>query len=194
MKLSQALQYETPGSWTQAVMSDFDAFLQDHADCERKASAMAMSFVYKCPDKVKIIPMLIDTAVEELDHFKQVYEIMEKRGVQLRHHTERDPYVDPLLKLLRTPSPQRLLDRFLLASIIECRGTERFRMVADAVDEPELKQFYKMLWVSEAKHGNIFVEMALEYYDRQEVYKRLDELVVSEAGICATLPHRAALH
>jgi tRNA-(ms[2]io[6]A)-hydroxylase len=194
MKLSLDLKYETPKEWIKTLMKDFNSFLQDHADCERKASAMAMSFVYKCPDKVKIIPWLIETALEEMEHFQQVYSIMEKRNIQLKHTTERDPYVDPLLKLLRTPSSQRLLDRFLLASIIECRGTERFRLVADAIDDPELKKFYKTLWVSEAKHGNIFVEMALEYYDKDETYERLEELTEREGKICSTLPHRSALH
>jgi len=194
MKLSLDLKYETPNEWTNAVMSDFNSFLQDHADCERKASAMAMSFVYKCPDKIKIIPWLIETALEEMEHFQQVYLIMEKRGVQLRHATERDPYVDPLLKLLRTPSHQRLLDRFLLASIIECRGTERFRMVSEIIEDEELKKFYKMLWTVEAKHGNIFIQMALEYYDKTETYNRLEELIEMEGKICSTLPHRAALH
>lgn len=194
MKLSLDLQYETPQEWTEVVMNDFNSFLQDHADCERKASAMAMSFVYKCPDKVKIIPWLIETALEEMEHFKLVYDIMNERNVQLKHNTERDPYVDPLLKLLRTPSHQRLLDRFLLASIIECRGTERFRLVAEALKDDVLKKFYKMLWASEAKHGNIFVQMALEYYDKKEVYSRLEELTSDEAKICASLPHRAALH
>ena len=59
-------------------MANFDAFLQDHADCERKASSMAMSFVAKCPDRTEIIPELIDTALEELEHFKSVYTLMEK--------------------------------------------------------------------------------------------------------------------
>ena len=194
MKLSLDLKYETPNEWTNVVMSDFNSFLQDHADCERKASAMAMSFVYKCPDKIKIIPWLIETALEEMEHFQQVYLIMEKRGVQLRHSTERDPYVDPLLKLLRTPSHQRLLDRFLLASIIECRGTERFRLISEAIEDADLKKFYKMLWTVEAKHGNIFIEMALEYYDKTETYNRLEELIEMEGKICSTLPHRAALH
>lgn len=194
MKYSPDLKYQTPPEWTIEVMKDFNSFLQDHADCERKASAMAMSLVYKCPDKTKIIPMLIETALEELEHFQQVYALMEQRGVRLKHHTERDPYVDPLLKLLRTPSHQRLMDRFLLASIIECRGTERFKMVEEAVEDPALKKFYKMLWTSEAKHGNIFIQMALEYFDSQETYKRLEELVDAEAKICAALPARSALH
>ena len=29
-------------TWLEAVLSDFDTFLLDHAACERKASAMAM--------------------------------------------------------------------------------------------------------------------------------------------------------
>lgn len=194
MKLSPELKFETPKAWAEAVMNDFDSFLQDHADCERKASAMAMSLVYKCPDKVKIIPMLIETALEEMEHFKQVYDVMHERGIQLKHEAEKDQYIEALMKLLRTPSHQRLLDRFLLASIIECRGTERFRMVEEALEESTLKKFYKMLWASEAKHGHIFVEMALEYYPKDEVYKRLDELVTAEAEICRQLPVRSALH
>lgn len=194
MKLSPELKFNTPQEWVNAVMNDFDSFLQDHADCERKASAMAMSLVYKCPDKVKIIPMLIETALEEMEHFKQVYDVMHERGIRLKHEAERDPYIEALMKLMRTPSGQRLLDRFLLASIIECRGTERFRMVEEALEDSPLKKFYKMLWASEAKHGNIFVEMALEYYPKEEVYKRLDELVGDEADICSNLPLRAALH
>jgi tRNA-(ms[2]io[6]A)-hydroxylase len=175
-------------------MSDFNSFLQDHADCERKASAMAMSFVAKCPDKVTIIPWLIETALEELEHFQQVYSVMEKRGVALKHDMPQDVYINQLMKLLRSSSEQRLMDRFLLASIIECRGTERFRLVEEALDDMELKKFYKALWTSEAKHGNIFVKMALEYFSKDEVYKRLEELTGAEAKTCAALPFRAAVH
>ena len=57
-----------------------------------------------------------------------------------------------------------------------------------------LKQFYKMLWTSEAKHGNIFVRMALKYWDEKEVYERLNYLMQKEGEICAALPLRPALH
>jgi tRNA-(ms[2]io[6]A)-hydroxylase len=194
MKFSIDLTHHTSPEWTQAVMHDFDSFLQDHADCERKASAMAMSFVSKCPDKIKIIPELIATALEELEHFQQVYSIMEKRGVQLKSDMPEDPYIKQLLMLLRSKPVDRLLDRLLLASIIECRGTERFRLVEEALADIELKRFYKMLWASEAKHGNIFVKMALEYYPKDEVYDRLHELTRKEGDICSQLPVRAALH
>ena len=80
MKLSLDLMSPSPSAWIDCVMNDFDSFLQDHADCERKASAMAMSFVAKYPDRTEIIPELIETGIEELEHFQQVYAIMEKRG------------------------------------------------------------------------------------------------------------------
>ena len=194
MKFSLELEYTTSKDWIEAVMNDFNSFLQDHADCERKASAMAMSFVAKCPDKTKIIPELIETALEELEHFKEVYKIMQKRGVSLKKDMKPDQYIQQLMDCIRAQPEERLLDRMLLASIIECRGAERFRMIAEAIQEEELKKFYKTLWTSEAKHGNIFVSMALEYYEENEVYRRLKELIKKEAEICSKLSFRAALH
>src|SRR5687767_6444680 len=157
-------------------MANFSAFLQDHADCERKASAMAMSFVAKYPDRVEIIPELIETALEELEHFQQVYAHMQKRGVGLAKEMDPDPYIAALLNLCHSDPINRFLDRLLLASIIECRGAERFRLVWEALEDAELKEFYNHLWASEAKHGNIFVKMALNYFPQEQVYKRLNEL------------------
>lgn len=194
MKLSVELASESSREWLAAVMMDFDAFLQDHANCERKASAMAMSFVAKFPDKVEIIPELIETALEELEHFQSVYKIMEQRGVLLPKEMGQDMYVKQLINYCRSDVTQRFLDRLLLASIIECRGAERFRLIYEALKEGELKRFYHQLWASEAKHGNIFVKMALNYFNEKEVYKRLLELNEIEAGVLQSLPLKPALH
>lgn len=194
MKYSIDLTYETPKEWAHEVLKDFDSFLQDHADCERKASSMAMSFVAKCPDKVEIIPELIETGLEELEHFRDVYALMEKRGVQLKKEMQQDEYMQQLIKKIRSGRDERLMDRMLLASIVEMRGAERFRLIEEALQDPELKKFYKLLWTSEAKHGNIFVKMALNYWDEKAVYNRLRELTEIEGEICSKLPWRPALH
>lgn len=176
-------------------MSDFPAFLQDHADCERKASAMALSFVAKYPDRVEIIPELIETGLEELEHFQQVYAHMEKRGIRLAKEMTQDPYIKSLMELCHTDPMNRFLDRLLLASIIECRGAERFRLVSTELNhDPELKEFYHNLWTSEAKHGNIFVKMALRYFPKENVYARLKELNEAEGKIIQGLKLRSALH
>jgi len=195
MKLSLDLVTATRPEWIKTVMGDFPAFLQDHADCERKASAMAMSFVAKYPDRVEIIPELIETGVEELEHFQQVYRHMAKRGIRLSKEMTQDPYITALIDLCHSDPLGRFFDRLLLASIIECRGAERFRLVWEAIDkDDELKEFYHMLWASEAKHGNIFVKMALNYFPEKQVYNRLQELNRAEGKIVSSLPLRAALH
>ena len=195
MKYSIALSAATRPEWAQTVVSDLPAFLQDHADCERKASAMALSFVAKYPDRVEIIRELIETGVEELQHFQQVYAHMEKRGIPLAREISEDPYIKALLVLCHTDPVRRFLDRLLLASIIECRGAERFRLVSSALKHAaELREFYHALWVSEAKHGHIFVKMALRYFPEEQVYARLKELNAAEGRILLGLPLRPALH
>lgn len=194
MKLSIDLVVDSSKEWLEAVMNDFDSFLQDHANCERKASTMAMSFVAKFPDRTEIIPELIETAIEELEHFQSVYKIMEERNLQLPPKMEQDIYVQQLIDCCRSGREERFLDRLLLGSIIECRGAERFRMVYEALPEGELKQFYRELWASEAKHGNIFVKMAMNYFDKEEIYNRLRELNEEEGRILNSLPIKAALH
>lgn len=194
MKYSIPLACESSPEWVETVMGDFNAFLQDHANCERKASAMAMSFVAKFPDRLEIIPELIDTGIEELEHFKAVYEIMQQRGVPLPREMGKDEYVTQLIQQCRSDKEGRFLDRLLLASIVECRGAERFRLVYEALPEGALKKFYHQLWASEAKHGNIFVKMSLNYFDETEVYSRLEILNQAEATILKALPLKAALH
>ena len=194
MKLNLDLAVASKPEWIAAVMNDFPAFLQDHLDCERKASAMAMSFVAKYPDRTAIIPDLIATGIEELEHFQQVYELMVAHGVPMVHSIGEDPYLKKLLKLCHSGREERFLDRLLVASVVETRGAERFRMVSEAQETPDLHRFYKILWASEAKHGHIFVKMALEYFTEKQVYDRLAWWVEREGEIIDSLEIRAALH
>ena len=187
------LHSQTDPQWVQVILDNFDEFLQDHANCERKASALAMSLISKYADRTLIIPRLIDLAQEELLHFGQVYELMEQRGLALTRD-ERDPYVNRLLELQRHGRDERFLDRMLLSSIIECRGAERFGIIAQALEDPPMAQFYSDLYKAETKHGHLFVDMVLKYFDADTVYSRLEALAEQEAGIIATLEWRPSLH
>ena len=194
MKFSLDLKSDSPHAWIDAVMADFPSFIQDHADCERKASAMSMSLVAKYPDRTELAQPLIDTAIEELEHFRDVVLWMQKLEIPMPLRMEPDPYVNQLIALVRKGRDEGLMDRLCLGSIIECRGAERFRMVEERLEEPELKRFYKILWASEAKHGNIFVELGLHYFSHSDLYGRLNELLDMEAEIVNRLPIRSALH
>ena len=194
MKLNLDLAVSSKQEWIDAVIADFPSFLQDHADCERKASAMAMSFVAKYPDRKEILPDLIATGIEELEHFQQVYDLMASRGIPLTHSIGEDPYVKQLIKRCHSGRNERFLDRLLIASVVETRGAERFRLVSEAQEDPEMHRFYKILWASEAKHGHLFVKMALNYFTEKETYDRLQWWVDQEAEVLESLEIRAALH
>lgn len=194
MKLNIDIKLPSSKKWVETVLQNFDDFLIDHADCERKASSMAMSFVAKYPDRLEIIPALIDTGVEELEHFRDVYALMARRGVQLPEKMAEDRYVKELIKCCRHTREERFIDRMCVASVLETRGAERFKMVADNVQDKELHSFYKRLWISEAKHGHIFVKMLLNYFKEEDIYPRLEYLTEQEAEILAKLPIRPALH
>lgn len=187
------LLFATHPDWVNVVLADFDAFLQDHANCERKASALAMSLVVKHPDRTRILPTLIALAQEELEHFRQVYELMVSRGLELVKDTQ-DPYVNQLMACMRHGREPRFLDRLLVSSLVECRGAERFGIIANALDDESLKAFYTALWKAETKHGHQFVDMALKYADPQTTQTRLHELAEQEAEIVQRLEWRASLH
>ncbi|MCA9583149.1 MAG: hypothetical protein KC416_15225 [Myxococcales bacterium] len=68
------LRARTDSRWTEVVLADLDKFLLDHASCERKASATALSLVCHYPDRPELVRAMIDLAREEPEHFTQTYE------------------------------------------------------------------------------------------------------------------------
>jgi tRNA-(ms[2]io[6]A)-hydroxylase len=195
VSLTFKLRAETPASWAEYVAEHLDDFLVDHAACERKASANAMHFVVRYPDRTELVDRMIEIAREELEHFHQVFRLMTERGVGLGAD-EKDPYVNKLLKGVRNGRETRLLDRLLLGSIIEFRGCERFAMLGRLLQSRghALGDFYVELAASESRHRTDFLEVARLYFDHDAVDARLDELLDREAAIVEDLPIRAALH
>ncbi len=192
-RLRAKLASKTDPDWVNVILDNFDEFLIDHASCERKAMAYAMSVIVKYPDRPEIIPELLQVAQDELDHFRDVLELMNKRGLQMLPD-ESDPYVNQLIKICRHGRDERLLDRLLVASVIETRGAERFRIIAEALEDVEMKEFYRDLWATEARHGDVFKKMALNYFSEDEIEQRNQEIIEAEAKIIAELEWRPSLH
>src|SRR5262245_11424853 len=114
------LRFATPRVWLDVIFADFDAFLLDHAACERKAAATGMSFVVRYPDRRVLIEPMIEFAKEELEHFHQVYRVIDKRRLVLADDYK-DPYVNGLRTQMRTGADALLLDRLLVAGVVEAR-------------------------------------------------------------------------
>lgn len=183
----------TPAAWTEAVMADFDSFLLDHAAAEKKASGMAISMLSHYPDRVELVAAMADLAVEELSHYREVVKWIHLRGL-ITGADQKDQYVLAFRKASRQGSDEYLLDRLLIASIIEARGAERFALVANALEPGPLQKFYQSIARSEERHYELFLEIAHRYLPSAMIQERWQELLEFEAKIIPSLPIRAALH
>jgi len=189
------LRYATPISWLDVVFSDFNAFLIDHAACERKASATGMSFVVRYPDRKVLIEPMIEFAREELEHFQIVYRLIAERGLSLIDDYK-DPYVNALIKKCRSSTEELLMDRLLTAGIVEARGCERLLMVATKLEtqDERLSKVYAELAKAESRHHALFYRFARQLFPDHAVQFRAAELLDFEAQLMESLPHRPAVH
>ena len=187
------LKYKTPPEWAEGVVAAMDEFLPDHAAAEKKASSMAMTMIAHYPDKPELVMAMADLALEELSHFRSVVRLMQRRGLQLLPD-EKDAYVNALRRCCRHGELVYLVDRLLIAGIIEARGAERFGLLAKALPDGEMKRFYESITRSEMGHQALFYDLALKYTDAEAVDSRIQSLLVIEADIISALPFRAALH
>jgi tRNA 2-(methylsulfanyl)-N6-isopentenyladenosine37 hydroxylase len=188
------LRFATPEAWKHAVLADTMTFLRDHAHNERKVAGAALLLATHHPQRSSLVTAMIELAQEELTHFGQVHDWIVKLGGDLGRDTP-DAYMGAVHKLLRRGDTETyLLDRLLAFGIVESRGCERFRMAAEALSPGPLGDFYWELVRSEARHHQLFIAMAREFFGEAVVVPRLDALLELEAEIAAQLPIRAALH
>jgi tRNA 2-(methylsulfanyl)-N6-isopentenyladenosine37 hydroxylase len=174
------------------VLRDFDAFLVDHAACERKASGTAMAFVSHYPDRPALVSACAALAVEELGHFRDVTQLVLRRGLSLRPD-RRDPYVRRLSAEFRSGTDAYFLDRLLVASIVEARGCERLALVGSAHPDEPIREFYRELARSEARHQDLYLDLARLYFDAGKIDARAEELLEAESRLVAALPAIPAL-
>ena len=188
------LKAATSEEWASVVLSDFPRFLQDHASCERKAAALAMSFVAKYPNRPALIEPMVSLAREELEHFAQVFRVLQTRGIPLAPCDERDGYIRGILDKLRHGRDERLLDRLIMSGLVEARGYERFAILADALQDPELKTFYRALSEREAGHYKIFITVARKTFEATAVDEAIERIAAQEAEAMLNAPLRPTLH
>lgn len=198
------LKAPTDPAWASVALADLDAVLVDHAHCEMKAASNAMSLAARHPRSSALVLALVDLAREELDHFARVVEKLAERSVplgtppvdtyaaDLRHRIA----VDPGAPHEGTRDP--LVERLLVASIIEARSAERFSLLLEAMGpEHEMYAFYTELLAAEARHHRVFVDLAIDAANGDEgrVRARLERMAGIEAEIVrAAGPARPVIH
>ncbi len=178
------LKSESSSRWLDQVDGNLQEILIDHAHCEHKAAATAMSLIGAYIDRIEVTEAMTEIVQEELEHFHRVLGLLAKRGIPFRKLNP-SPYGKSLNELVGPNEPQRGVDRLLIAGLIEARSCERFSLLSQHVEDrdPELSQFYASLFESEARHHTTYIKLAKLFADDATVRTRLEELSQEEAKI-----------
>ncbi|HTL88585.1 MAG TPA: tRNA isopentenyl-2-thiomethyl-A-37 hydroxylase MiaE [Leptolyngbya sp.] len=187
------LQQPTSEAWTNQALANLDTILLDHSHCERKAAGVALNLMFRYPSSAKLVRMLTAIAQEELEHFEQVNQILERRAIPLAPLAA-PPYGATLNKQIRRTEPDRRLDALLICGLIEARSHERLGLLATHCEDQELAKFYRALMASEARHYGVYWTLADTYFERSQLNHRLEELSAIESEILSTLYPEPRIH
>ena len=165
------LPCKTPDAWISAAVGYLPVLMIDHANCEKKAAATAMSLMHRYTDNTGLLNKMSRLAREELRHFEQVLKLMSQRGITYESVTA-SRYAQGLRDKVRKKDPQKLVDTLIVGALIEARSCERFAALAPHVDS-ELGDFYVSLLKSESRHFMDYITLANSLEDRDVVEDRL---------------------
>ena len=168
-------------AWLEQAIAEPELVLIDHAHCERKAAGVALQLMFRYPSDEELAGALSPLAREELEHFELVLQLLQRRGIALRPLAA-PPYGASLAKQVRRDEPQRRLDSFLVAGLIEARSHERMALLADHSPDPQLRALYGELLASEARHFGLYWLLAEKGFGREATLDRLQELAAAEVG------------
>ena len=189
------LHSRTPIEWGRAVLAEPTRLLIDHAFLEKKAATNALELLTRWPNDwlEGWVETMTSVARDEVAHLAQVVRILTSRGAQLdRFH--KNPYANDLRRLVRKGEPVELLDRLLVAALIEVRSCERFSVLAAASTDAELSAFYRSLFASELGHYKVFLHLARQFNEAAALEARWQEMLAAEAEILAAQEPGPRIH
>ncbi|WP_107671123.1 tRNA-(ms[2]io[6]A)-hydroxylase [Cyanothece sp. BG0011] len=187
------LKTATKNAWIDQAINNLDTILLDHSHCERKAASVALNLMFRYSSNTILVRKLTAIAQEELEHFDQVNQWLEKKNIPLGPLSS-PPYGAKLKAEISTQEPQRCLDSLLVAALIEARSHERLGLLGKHCPDENLAKFYRSLMASEARHYGIYWVLADTYFEREKVQKRLEELSIIESEILAILHPEPRIH
>ncbi len=183
----------TDPAWVGRALVDLDEVLVDHAHCEKKAASTAVSLLFRYPEHGALLEPLSRLAREELQHFELMLSHLDRLGIRFYRQLP-SPYAGELMKAIRPNEPGRAVDTLLCLSLIEARSCERMKLLAEALEEPTLKELYTSLLASEARHHQTYVDLARTIELREDIRGRLQELAEHEAAVLAASPEMPRMH
>jgi tRNA 2-(methylsulfanyl)-N6-isopentenyladenosine37 hydroxylase len=180
-----------PGDWLPRVLGNLPAVLVDHAHLERKAATTAIN-LEKYRELFPHVGELNAIAIEELQHFQLVLDLLKRRGIPFGQ-PHPSPWIAGLMRSIRHGTRQQVIDHLICCAFIEGRSCEKFQLLAGALREidPDLAQFYASLVESEGNHYATYLILARNI-DEAETGRRMDFYLDYEAELIRQ-PHALAI-
>ncbi len=189
------LKFETETSWAEIAKNDLQQILTDHAFLEQKAASNAVSIIINYSEETELVAAMSEIAIEEMQHFKMVHDLMTARGMILGRAQRNDYAKDLQSYFVKTKDRNdALIQRLLVAALIEARSCERFKVFSENLEDVELSNFYKDLMISEANHFTLFLGFARKYQDKDIVNKKWNDLLTYEAELMKKGGNLAKVH
>ena len=189
------LKFETETSWVDVAKNGLKQVLTDHAFLEQKAASNAVSIIINYSEETELVSAMSEIAIEEMEHFKMVHDFMIQRGMVLGREQKND-YAKHLHSYFTKTHDRTdaLIQRLLIAALIEARSCERFKVFSENIEDESLSKFYKDLMISEANHYTVFLGFARQYQDRKIVDKKWEGLLAYEAEYMKNRGTSAKVH
>ncbi len=186
---------DTNPKWVAIVEANLSTFLSDHLYAEQKATSNGFSFVIQYPEKTELIKEMGAYALEESEHFKRILDYMLQKGIVLQKD-KKNEYVNYLRKFFPKTKDrnENLINRLLLASLIEARSCERFALFAKLTMNAELSEFYQDLIKDEVGHYKLFQNLARKFQDENSVVEKWNKLLIYEATYMKQMGISALVH
>ena len=189
------LKLLTDPRWANIAEGNLEEILTDHAWCEQKAATNAITIITYNSEYEDLVTTMNEIAIEELQHFQMVHDIIKQRGYKLGRE-RKDDYVNQLYKFMKKDGSRNdaFIDRLLFAAMIEARSCERFRVLSENIKDEELAKFYRELMISEAGHYTTFIKFAKKYTERTDVDKRWKEWLDFEGQLIQNYGKKETVH
>lgn len=189
------LKLATDPRWVNIVESNIEEILTDHAWCEQKAASNAIYIIVNNSEKEELVTEMTRIALEEMEHFQMVHTIIKEKGLVLGRE-RKDNYVNDLVKFAKKDGSRNdaLVERLLFAAMIEARSCERFKVLSENIQDPELAKFYRELMISEAGHYTTFLNFAKQYQENINVEIRWKEWIAYESTIITKYGKQETVH
>ena len=189
------LKLATDPRWVNIVESNIEEILTDHAWCEQKAASNAIYIIVNNSEKEELVTEMTRIALEEMEHFQMVHNIIKEKGLVLGRE-RKDNYVNDLVKFAKKDGSRNdaLVERLLFAAMIEARSCERFKVLSENIQDPELAKFYRDLMISEAGHYSTFLSFAKQYQENINADIRWKEWIAYESSIITKYGKQETVH